>query len=300
MNRAALAIIAFAALAALATPALHAQALTTSPGDAVIVMASGTAVPSASGVTLAKITNCRASQGTIAITGYSGISAGGTITISGGTLALAVHSPGAITCITGIATGTQISPAISAPAGDVAIFGVVSKSAALTIPAALTALQNAPTLAGGYSAGAGAMSETFKAAGADFLASLAIALPGTLTASPPPRQVPIQFTLTLSDGTPATGTITLYSVAVNSSGFATATPVPGGSCTLSGGKATCFVLAAASGWYQFQIAGPVAASETFLPGAFPELLAKANALTATCTLDKATAMPMLPCSLGAQ
>ena len=292
--------VLFAAFLCLALPA-RAQTLATTAGDAVIVMASGSATPTASGVTLAKITNCKASQGAIAITGYSGISAGGTVTVSGGTLALAVHSPGAITCITGIATGTQISPAISAPAGDVAVFGVVSQSATLTAPATLTALQSgSKTLAGGYAAGAGAMSETFKAAGADFLASLAIALPGTLTASPPPRQVPIQFTLTLSDGTPATGTITLYSVAVNANGFSTATPVPGGSCTLSGGKATCFVLAASSGWYQFQIAGPVAASETFLPGAFPELLAAANSLTATCTLDKSTAMPMLPCSLGAQ
>lgn len=282
----------------LAAPVLHSQTINTSAGDAVIVMASGSAVPSATGVTLAKILHCKASQGTIAITGYSGISSGGTVTVSGATLTLAVHSPGTIICVSGIATGTQITPAISAPAGDVAIFGVVSKSAALTTPAALTPLQNVPTLAGGYAAGTGAMSETFKAAGADFLASLAIALLGTTTAAAPPRQVPIQFTLTLSDGTPATGTITLYSVAVNSSGFSTATPIA--SWTLSNGKATGYVLAAASGWYEFQIAGPVAASETFLPGAFPELLAKANSLTATCTLDKSTAMPMLPCSLGAQ
>ena len=222
------------------------------------------------------------------------------MTVTGG-LAVAVHSPGTISCQTGIATGTQITASINAPAGDVAIFAVASKSLALTVPSSLTALQNTTALAGGYTAGTGAMSETFKAAGADFLVSLALALPGTTTVAIPPKQVPITFTLEDTNGNPLAGTITLYSVATNSSGFSTATPVPGGVCQLTAGVANCFVLAAQSGWYQFALSnGPITTSQYFMPGAFFELLSSANSISVSATLDSATGQPVKPYGVSVQ
>ena len=288
------------ALLILSAVPCRAQALSTQLGDSVIVLSSGSAVPAATGIALAKVPSCRASQGTIALTAYSGTSPGGAVTVTGG-LAVAVHSPGTIFCQTGIATGTQITASINAPAGDVAIFAVASKSLALTVPSSLTALQNTTTLAGGYTAGTGAMSETFKANGADFLVSLALALPGTTSTALPPKQVPVTFTLKDTNGNALTGTITLYSVATNSSGFSTATPVPGGVCQLTAGVANCFVLAAQSGWYQFALSnGPITTSQYFMPGAFFELLSSANSISVSATLDSATGQPVKPYGVSVQ
>ena len=145
------------------------------------------------------------------------------------------------------------------------------------------------------------MSETFKAAGADFLVSLALALPGTTTVAIPPKQVPITFTLEDTNGNPLAGTITLYSVATNSSGFSTATPVPGGVCQLTAGVANCFVLAAQSGWYQFALSnGPITTSQYFMPGAFFGLLSSANSISVSATLDSATGQPVKPYGVSVQ
>ena len=287
-------------LSVLFAASIGAQTLSTTLGDSVIVLASDSIIPTATGIALVKIPSCRASQGTIALTAYSGTSPGGAVTVTGG-LAVAVHSPGTIFCQTGIATGTQITASINAPAGDVAIFAVASKSLALTVPSSLTALQNTTTLAGGYTAGTGAMSETFKANGADFLVSLALALPGTTSTALPPKQVPVTFTLKDTNGNALTGTITLYSVATNSSGFSTATPVPGGVCTLTAGVAHCFVLATQSGWYQFALSnGPITTSQYFMPGAFFELLSSANSISVSATLDSATGQPVKPYGVSVQ